>query len=166
MLWLNPFVADMDLICVTSVTSSSDTCLAMSAVTGTPYFGGSFGNSECPAGADCLKPMPVPGFGVDDTGGMVKVEAANAVAVAGWAAGVACPPNARCVAPGGLQLDVAPVAAGHGHRLPPGYVLAAVGDGLPGHRRSYSRSSLRGWSCPAVAVRRLPRIRRRPKATP
>ena len=167
MLWLNPFVADMDLICVTSVTSSSDACLAMSAVTGKPYFGGSFGNSECPAGADCLKPMPVPmpGFGVDDTGGMVKVEAANAVAVAGWAAGGACPPNARCVAPGGSQLDVAPVAQGTVTGFPRdtfwpqsamAFLVTAVVLTLVSAR----------LVMPSRRGSRLPRIRRRPKATP
>ena len=110
MLWLNPFVADMDLICVTSVTTSSDACLAMSAVTGKPYFGGSFGGGECPPGAACLKPLqaPVPGLGVDDSGGLAQVANGGVVALGGWAPDAACPPNARCVAAGKAAFDVAP----------------------------------------------------------
>jgi ABC-type transport system involved in multi-copper enzyme maturation permease subunit len=107
MLWLNPFVADMDLVCVTSVTGYSDACLVMSAVTGKPYFGGSFGTGECPPGVPCSKPMPMPMPAVEDFGG-VQVPA-NGVAIAGWAADVDCPPNARCVAPDAQLLDVAPV---------------------------------------------------------
>jgi ABC-type transport system involved in multi-copper enzyme maturation permease subunit len=110
MLWLNPFVADMDLICVTSVTPSSDACLAMSAVTGKPYFGSTFGSGECPPGAACLKPLPapVPGFGVDDAGGLEQVASADVMALGGWAPDAACPPNARCVAAGKPAFDVAP----------------------------------------------------------
>ncbi len=106
MLWLNPFVADMDLVCVTSVTGYSDACLVMSAVTGKPYFGGSFGSGECPPGVPCSKPMPMPMPAVEGFGG---VNAATGVVIAGFAADGACPPNARCVGPGDQLLDVAPV---------------------------------------------------------
>ena len=70
MLWLNPFVADMDLICVTSVTGSSDACLVMSAVTGKPYFGSSFGETGCPPGAACLGPTPAPAPAIAVQGGV------------------------------------------------------------------------------------------------
>jgi ABC-type transport system involved in multi-copper enzyme maturation permease subunit len=111
MLWLNPFVADMDLICVTSVTGSSDACLVMSAVTGKPYFGGSFGFSECPPGAECLKPMPAPMpfpvVGLDDGVVQVQGEAADPALIRKLVAGGDCPPNGRCVAPN-IAFDVAP----------------------------------------------------------
>ena len=112
MLWLNPFVADMDLVCVTSVTTSSDACLVMSAVTGKPYFGSASDPSACPPGVACTKPFPapVPGFGVDDAGvGLKLIAAANTAPAVGSADG-ACPPNARCVNAGLPALDVGPVS--------------------------------------------------------
>jgi ABC-type transport system involved in multi-copper enzyme maturation permease subunit len=161
MLWLNPFVADMDLICVTSVTGYSDACLAMSAVTGKPYFGSSFGSVDWPT-----KPMPapMPGFGVDDTGGMVMIEGANAGADAGWIADGACPPNARCVAPGRALLDVAPTQV--------------TVTGFP--RDTFWPQSALAFLVTAVVLTllsarlvmpsrrgtRLPRIRRAPKVSP
>jgi ABC-type transport system involved in multi-copper enzyme maturation permease subunit len=166
MLWLNPFVADMDLICVTSVTGSSDACLIMSAVTGKPYFGSSFGSSECPPGADCMKPMPapVPGFGVDDSGGIAEVDTAIGVTVAGLVADGACPPNARCV--GKPAFDVGP---------------APVQQTLTGFPRdTFWPQSAMAFLVVAVVLTllsarmvmpsrrssRLRRLRRRPKATP
>jgi ABC-type transport system involved in multi-copper enzyme maturation permease subunit len=68
LLWLNPFVADLDLVCTTSPGSYHITCSYMSMVTGRPYFGSQFQNSggfevdfplrgdvvqACPAGARC-----------------------------------------------------------------------------------------------------------------
>lgn len=50
-LWLNPFVADLDLVCTTAPGSFHRACEYMSTVTGKPYFGS---NPE------------VPVFGVDD----------------------------------------------------------------------------------------------------
>jgi len=113
MLWLNPFVADMDLVCVTSVTTSSDACLVMSAVTGKPYFGSASDPSACPPGIACTKPFPapVPGFGVDDAGvGLKLIAAANAAPAVGWSADAACPPDARCVDAGLSAFDVGPVS--------------------------------------------------------
>ena len=109
MLWLNPFVADLDLICVTSVTGSSDACLVMSAVTGKPYFGSSFGSSGCPPGADCLNPLPAPAVRVEDAVAAVQVGAGTGGAAAGWIGDGACPPDAGCVANGKPAFDVAPV---------------------------------------------------------
>ncbi len=110
LLWLNPFVADMDLVCVTAVSGSSDACLVMSAVTGKPYFGSS-GSIDCPSD-QCLKPMPepvpMPGVVVDDASAALQVGAANAVAIAGFVPDGACPPNARCVIAGKPAFDVGP----------------------------------------------------------
>ena len=61
MLWLNPFVANLDLVCTTSPGSYHISCAYMSLVTGRPYFGAQFGSGvgidlpapSCPAGIDC-----------------------------------------------------------------------------------------------------------------
>jgi ABC-type transport system involved in multi-copper enzyme maturation permease subunit len=42
LLWLNPFVADLDLVCTTAPGSYHITCAYMSMVTGRPYFGSQF----------------------------------------------------------------------------------------------------------------------------
>jgi ABC-type transport system involved in multi-copper enzyme maturation permease subunit len=110
LLWLNPFVADMDLVCVTAVSGSSDACLVMSAVTGKPYFGSS-GSIDCPPDR-CLKPMPepmpMPGLVVDDASAAVQVGVANAVAIGGFVPDGACPQNAKCIAAGRPVFDVGP----------------------------------------------------------
>jgi ABC-type transport system involved in multi-copper enzyme maturation permease subunit len=52
-LWLNPFVADMDLICTTAPGGyDRDTCGYVAAVTGTPFFA-SRAQEDCPEGAEC-----------------------------------------------------------------------------------------------------------------
>ncbi len=68
LLWLNPFVADLDLICATSPGAYHRSCEYISSVTRRPYFGNSavgqprFGGDEpaviplpvvCPPGAAC-----------------------------------------------------------------------------------------------------------------
>ncbi|CAN5721185.1 hypothetical protein BH23CHL7_BH23CHL7_08760 [soil metagenome] len=73
LLWLNPFVADLDLVCATSPGSYHITCSYMSMVTGRPYFGSQFQNSggfdvEDPRGNGGFEGFPQPG----------------------------CPPGARC----------------------------------------------------------------------
>lgn len=81
-LWLNPFVADLDLVCTTSTGSYHRACEYMSSVTGKPYFGSSpetpiFGGEvgrggvfvdpdfgvigddvviDCPPGVECAEP--------------------------------------------------------------------------------------------------------------
>ena len=56
-LWLNPFVGDLDLICTTAPTSYHESCAYVSSVTGRPYFG-----------SDIQTVFPQPG-GVIDFGG-------------------------------------------------------------------------------------------------
>jgi len=79
-LWLNPFIADLDLICGTSSSGYDVACSIISAVTGKPYFGTTFGG--------------VSGF--DAAGGAVAIGVAP------------CPPNARCAAPAVLADVVGP----------------------------------------------------------
>jgi ABC-type transport system involved in multi-copper enzyme maturation permease subunit len=68
-LWLNPFVADLDLVCTTAPGAYHPACTYMSSVTGKPYFGSAdvpvFGWGEEPAvlpgpfGRDAM-PAPIP----------------------------------------------------------------------------------------------------------
>jgi ABC-type transport system involved in multi-copper enzyme maturation permease subunit len=84
LLWFNPFVADMDMICTTAPDTYHASCEYVSSVTGRPYFGTPT-NSGTP-GIDL--PMPFPG--VIEGDGEVQVDFLMAD----------CPPNARCVQPG------------------------------------------------------------------
>ena len=162
MLWLNPFVADMDLVCVTSVTGYSDACLVMSAVTGKPYFGGSFGSGECAPGVPCSKPMPMPMPAVEGFGG---VNAADGVVIAGFAADGACPPNARCVAPRRSAPRRSPRRPDR-DRLPAGHLLAAVGGGLHPYGRRPDAPLGEAASCPPVEVPVSPGPDRTPTPAP
>ena len=56
-LWLNPFVADVDLVCITAPEAYHVACQYISMVTGRPYFGSSQGFG--PGGGIDL-PMPLP----------------------------------------------------------------------------------------------------------
>jgi len=76
LLWLNPLVADLDLVCITVPTGYHFTCSYISIVTGRPYFGDSFGGNMqggmvCPSNGPC--------FPVDD--GFVGEDRGEAVAV-------------------------------------------------------------------------------------
>lgn len=53
LMWLNPLVADMDLICITAPSGNHFTCSYISLITGRPYFGDSFGPRGGPAGMVC-----------------------------------------------------------------------------------------------------------------
>ena len=54
LLWLNPFVGDLDLICTTAPSGSeSFSCDYIAAVTGTPYFGSS-SSDPCANGQPCV----------------------------------------------------------------------------------------------------------------
>jgi ABC-type transport system involved in multi-copper enzyme maturation permease subunit len=83
LLWLNPFVADLDLICATSTSGYDSACSIVGTVTGRPYFGGTFGGvGSCPAGAMCIAPIaPVPVPDVKGGGGVVCTAGACGVAV-------------------------------------------------------------------------------------
>jgi ABC-type transport system involved in multi-copper enzyme maturation permease subunit len=95
MLWLNPFVADADMICATAPDSYHASCEYISNVTNRPYFGTPTQAipgviiDDGPA-IDLPVPQDAPGaaeFGIgsDDAGGLK--------------AAPDCPPNARCVDP-------------------------------------------------------------------
>jgi ABC-type transport system involved in multi-copper enzyme maturation permease subunit len=63
LLWLNPIVADMDLVCTTVPSGYHETCTYLAQVTGKPYFGSSpIGAGTCPPNARCMEP----GVIVDD----------------------------------------------------------------------------------------------------
>jgi ABC-type transport system involved in multi-copper enzyme maturation permease subunit len=83
LLWLNPFVADADLICTTA-PGADRLCEYMSQVTGKPYFGSSTSNGT----TDVLQPPGVVVGGIGAGGG---------VAVGQFP--IACPPNAKCIPP-------------------------------------------------------------------
>jgi ABC-type transport system involved in multi-copper enzyme maturation permease subunit len=64
LLWLNPFVADLDLICATSPDTYHESCAYISRVTRKPYFGTNLQpRPDFPV--DGPVPLPVPG-GFDD----------------------------------------------------------------------------------------------------
>jgi hypothetical protein len=110
MLWLNPFVADADMVCATAPDSYHESCAYISNVTNRPYFGSPSqptnpGIMEPPA-IDLPAPAPEPGGGVDFDIGDGEKECApdGSCAVAPGAAqfGIGfddCPPNVRCVDP-------------------------------------------------------------------
>jgi ABC-type transport system involved in multi-copper enzyme maturation permease subunit len=88
-LWLNPFVADLDMICATAPDAYHLSCAYMSSVTGRAYYG--VQNQPGMFGDDAMRfpmPMPAGGFGGGD-----------------FAVPESCPPNALCVEPG--QVDAA-----------------------------------------------------------
>jgi hypothetical protein len=68
LLWLNPFVADLDLVCTTVPGSFHESCVYMSQVTGKPYFGTNYNYGiDLPGRGIPPVPMPMP---IDDnTGG-------------------------------------------------------------------------------------------------
>jgi ABC-type transport system involved in multi-copper enzyme maturation permease subunit len=101
LLWLNPFVADLDIICATSNSGYDTACAIISAVTGKPYFGATFGGGgECPPGALCTVAQP----GAAPTVGR------------GFGVAVDCPNGGDCAKPLVTAAPVADVAPGS---LPP-----------------------------------------------
>ena len=89
LLWLNPFVADLDMVCATAPDTYHLSCEYVSSVTGRPYFGSPTNTQAFPG---VLKGAPVPS--VPFRGG-----GAGGVIVNDTGAAVACPPGAECVAP-------------------------------------------------------------------
>jgi ABC-type transport system involved in multi-copper enzyme maturation permease subunit len=67
LLWLNPLVADLDLVCTTVPSGYHETCTYLSHVTGKPYFGSS--TSTCPPGARCFEPAII----MEDRGDVVPM---------------------------------------------------------------------------------------------
>jgi ABC-type transport system involved in multi-copper enzyme maturation permease subunit len=102
LLWLNPFVGDMDLICTTAPGGyEASTCGYVAQVTGTPYFAATTPDSTtCFPGKGCIlvpgvvAPVPVPQPGANG-GAIVDVATAPAAGtnLAGGAL-VAVGPNA------------------------------------------------------------------------
>jgi ABC-type transport system involved in multi-copper enzyme maturation permease subunit len=82
MLWLNPFVADVDMVCATAPDTYHQSCEYLSSVTGRPYFG-------TPINPTQPGIFPVDDLGVMQPGVVVDVAVPD------------CPPNARCAAPAG-----------------------------------------------------------------
>jgi ABC-type transport system involved in multi-copper enzyme maturation permease subunit len=73
LVWLNPFVSDLDMICATAPDTYHDSCAYISGVTGRPYFGSPSSPSDPPIfrGGPVV---PVPGgVGVDNFGGVEDV---------------------------------------------------------------------------------------------
>jgi ABC-type transport system involved in multi-copper enzyme maturation permease subunit len=88
LLWLNPFVGGMDLICTTAPGGyDPDTCDYIAQVTGRPFFSVSNPN-DCPDGGPCARPVALD----DNMGGaLLKVFDGGDVAVAVAAPGVVPP---------------------------------------------------------------------------
>ncbi len=90
LLWLNPFVADVDMICATAPDTYHLTCDYISTVTGRPYFGTPTTQQVFtePGG-------PLEDF-VNGDGVVVKPMLQDAPLIVA----PDCPPNARCAFPG------------------------------------------------------------------
>jgi ABC-type transport system involved in multi-copper enzyme maturation permease subunit len=65
LLWLNPFVADLDMVCATAPDTYHVSCEYVSSVTGRPYFG-SPTNTQTFPGIKGVQPGPVRGVVVND----------------------------------------------------------------------------------------------------
>ncbi|MEP7379772.1 MAG: ABC transporter permease subunit, partial [Chloroflexota bacterium] len=96
LLWLNPFVADLDMVCATAPDTYHLSCEYVSSVTGRPYFGSPTNTQTFPPifrGGPVTQPAPAPN--VPNSGGIVV----NGVGVAQPVA-VDCPPRDLCVGTG------------------------------------------------------------------
>jgi hypothetical protein len=99
LLWLNPFVADLDMVCATAPDTYHISCSYLSDVTGRPYFGAPTNTGTFPpifkGGPITLPaPAPVPGAG----GGVIVDDSGSGVVIAPNIA-LDCPPNVRCGRP-------------------------------------------------------------------
>jgi ABC-type transport system involved in multi-copper enzyme maturation permease subunit len=89
LLWLNPFVSDLDMVCATAPDTYHESCAYISSVTGRPYFGSPTNNDSFPPifrGGP--RPMPAPGGGIEDA----TAGGGTALAVPA----VECMPGAGC----------------------------------------------------------------------
>ncbi|HLB44140.1 MAG TPA: ABC transporter permease subunit [Candidatus Limnocylindrales bacterium] len=100
LLWFNPFVAGLDMVCATAPDTYHLSCEYISSVTGRPYFGSPTNTGVEPPIFRGF-PVQVNGGGVDDVvvvpqfapdGQPLPDIAVPAIAD--------CPPNARCIDPG------------------------------------------------------------------
>ena len=67
LLWFNPFVSDLDMVCATAPDTYHESCAYISSVTGRPYFGSPNTNVSPPIWrGGPIVPLPAPGVGVDD----------------------------------------------------------------------------------------------------
>jgi ABC-type transport system involved in multi-copper enzyme maturation permease subunit len=97
-LWLNPFVADLDMVCATAPDTYHASCDYISSVTNRPYFGTPSTTTSPPIFEGIPQPMPLPGNVVDDA--LVIGE---------------CPPLASCtIAVNGAGAAGAPADSGAG----------------------------------------------------
>ncbi|MFN8620177.1 MAG: ABC transporter permease subunit [Chloroflexota bacterium] len=94
LLWLNPVVGDLDLICTTAPGGYDvDTCGYVASVTGTPFFAPVTSSTfDCPPNADCAAVERFGGFGLGGVALPVPAPmAANGVAFAAADAPAAVP---------------------------------------------------------------------------
>ena len=110
LVWLNPFVADMDMVCATAPDTFHESCEYISGVTGRPYFGTP---QQTQPGFDMPVPMPIDdplrdfvkgneGGGHLGADGCTPEECGLPQAEPAIPAIPAEPcPDARCVVPGG-----------------------------------------------------------------
>ncbi len=94
LVWLNPFVANLDMVCATAPDAYHQSCEYISAVTGRPYFGSPTPTTPVFPGRDGGGVVE-PGVIVDDVNILPMPQAEPPVDQP------ACPPNADCVLPGG-----------------------------------------------------------------
>jgi ABC-type transport system involved in multi-copper enzyme maturation permease subunit len=93
LLWLNPFVADLDMVCATAPDAYHESCAYISSVTGRPYFGSPTNQVQQPV-LEFPMVVPAPGGGIEVDVMPVIEEVINEPGIL-----VDCPPNARCGAP-------------------------------------------------------------------
>ena len=111
LVWLNPFVANMDMVCATAPDTYHESCEYISGVTGRPYFGTP---PHTQPGFDLPVPMPVDAPLRDFVKGHEDGDQPGADGCIPEECGVPqaepalpangdepCPENARCAAPGG-----------------------------------------------------------------
>jgi ABC-type transport system involved in multi-copper enzyme maturation permease subunit len=105
-LWLNPFVADLDMICATAPDSYHLSCDFIAGVTGKPYFGTPVTtNPGIVIPFQGLPPQPG-GVVIDDTNDVdVNVNKLRELFAE-------CPPNAECAEPQPVGADAAVVSFG------------------------------------------------------
>jgi ABC-type transport system involved in multi-copper enzyme maturation permease subunit len=88
LLWFNPFVSDLDMVCATAPDTYHESCAYISSVTGRPYFGSPTNTGSEPPIFRDGPIVPLPGGGVDlpggrgfdDAGGVVVIPQGEALA--------------------------------------------------------------------------------------